>query len=461
MGERPILLPRSRLPLLILHPRTVMTQFEKRSADWLSVEEALGRILAVAEPLDPVRVKASESLGRALAAGVLAQAALPPWDNSAMDGYAVRKQDLAGATQESPVILKVVGETRAGDAAGRALGEGEAIRIMTGAPIPPGVDSVIRVEDSDAELTPGKVRIFSESDRARNIRPGAQDMREGEEVLPAGTSMGPGQIGLLAATGAREVLVHRRPRVAILSNGDELADSEEFHRVLSGKAIPETNGPTLAAAVEILGGVPIQLGIARDNRESILEKVDEARAQEADVLLTSGGASLGELDLFKRVLGDIGLQLEFWRVKMRPGTPFSFGSLPPENGAKPLPVFGLPGNPASSFVTFQILCRPFLLRLAGHKLAHRSVLWARAGSALHSPEHLTHFFRVTLRGDSASPVADLAGPQTSGLVRSQGLAHGLAVVPEGESRIAEGDPVRVILLSDFGLGGSEPGYLSG
>lgn len=438
-----------------------MTQFEKRSADWLSVEEALARILAIAEPLDPVRVEAPESLGRALAEGVFARAALPPWDNSAMDGYAVRKQDLVGATPESPVILSVVGETRAGDVAGRALAEGEAIRIMTGAPIPTGADSVIRVEDSDSEITPGKVRIFSCSDRARNIRPGAQDMREGEEVLAPGTTMGPGQMGLLAGSGASTVLVHRRPRVAILSNGDELADPEEFHRVLGGKAIPETNGPTLAAAVELLGGEPIQLGIARDNRESILEKISEARAGDADAIVTSGGASLGELDLFKRVLDDIGLQLDFWRVKMRPGTPFSFGSLPAESGTKSLPVFGLPGNPASSFVTFQVFCRPYLLRLAGHEMVHRPVLWAKAGSALHSPEHLTHFFRVTLRGHPSSPVADLAGPQTSGLVRSQGLAHGLAVVPEGKARIAEGEPVCVVLLSDFGLGGSEPGYLAG
>jgi molybdopterin molybdotransferase len=436
-----------------------MTQFERRPADWLSVQEALKRVLAGAEPLEPEKVEISQALGRALAQGVLARAALPPWDNSAMDGYAVRQQDLAGATPESPVLLEVVGETRAGDVAGRALAEGEAVRIMTGAPIPPGADSVVRVEDSDAEITPGTVRIFSDSDRARNIRPGAQDMREGEEVLPAGTTVGPGQIGLLSATGARRVMVHRRPRVAVLSNGDELASPEEFHRVLSGKAIPETNGPTLAAAVRLLGGEPIHLGIARDNAESILGKVEEARAGKADALLTSGGASLGELDLVKRVLDDIGLELEFWRVKMRPGTPFSFGTLPPLDEAPSLPVFGLPGNPASSFVTFQVFCRPYLLRLAGHQQIHRPVLWARAGESIQSPGHLTHFFRVRLRGESASPEAFLAGAQTSGLVRSQGLAHGLGVVPEGETRVAEGDPLRVILLSDFGLGGSYPGYL--
>jgi molybdopterin molybdotransferase len=436
-----------------------MTQFEKRSADWLSVEEAIERILTGAEPLEAERVEVSQSLGRALAQGVLARAALPPWDNSAMDGYAVRQQDLEGASPENPVLLRVVGETRAGEVAGRALAEGEAVRIMTGAPIPPGADSVVRVEDSDAEITPGTVRVFSESDRARNIRPGAQDMREGEEVLPPGTTVGPGQIGLLAATGARNVMVHRRPRVAILSNGDELASAEEFHRVLSGKAIPETNGPSLAAAVDLIGGEAIPLGIARDNRESILEKVEEARARNADVLVTSGGASLGELDLFKRVLDDIGLDLEFWRVKMRPGTPFSFGKLPPRNGGNPLPVFGLPGNPASSFVTFQIFCRPYLLRLAGHRRIHRPVLWAKAGDAFQSPGHLTHFFRVRLEGDVASPDAFLAGSQTSGLVRSQGLAHGLAVVPEGTTRVSKGEAVRVILLTDFGIGGSEPGFL--
>ncbi len=305
-----------------------MTQFETRPPDWLSVGEALQRVLAGATPLRTETVPLARSLGRALAQTAVARATLPPWDNSAMDGYAVRHQDLSEASPSSPILLSVVGEIRAGDLAGRALGEGEAIRIMTGAPVPPGADAIVRVEDTDAEADPGIVELFFCPDPGKDIRPGGQDMQEGEEVLPAGTTIGSGQIGLLAATGAETVLVHRKPRVAILSNGDEIASARDFQRVLAGKAIPETNSPTLAAAVQGAGGIPLPLGIARDTPESILEKVAQARAEGADALLTSGGASMGEYDLIKRVLDDRGFELDFWRVKMRPGTPFSFGSLP-------------------------------------------------------------------------------------------------------------------------------------
>lgn len=435
-----------------------MTRFEKRTPDWLSVKDAMDRVLSRGSPLGSETVGLEDALGRALSGGVMARAPLPPWDNSAMDGYAVRGQDVAGATHQKPIALEVVGEIRAGEVAGRALVQGEAIRIMTGAPIPTGADTVIRVEDTDAEGSPGRVVIYSDGDLGRHIRPGGQDMQGGEEVLRAGTTVGAGQMGLLFASGAGTVRVHHRPRVAILSNGDELVDPGSFQRVMAGKGIPETNGPTLAAAVRLAGGLPIKLGIARDHAPDILEKVERGRAEGAHVLLTSGGASMGEKDLFKRVLAEAGLRLDFWRVKMRPGTPFSFGFLETE-GSEPLPVFGLPGNPASSFVTFQIFCRPFLLRLGGHSRVHRPVLEGVAGEALISPPHLTHFFRVRLEGDSARPRVFLTGPQTSGLVRSQGLAQGLAVVPEGISGIGAEDPVRVILLDDFGLGGNEAGFL--
>jgi molybdopterin molybdotransferase len=375
-----------------------------------------------------------------------------------MDGYAVRAGDVATAAKDAPVALTVVGETRAGDVAGRALGVGEAVRIMTGAPIPPGADSVVPVEDTDAEATPGQVLVFSHDAPGRHVRPGGQDMREGEEVLASGTSLGSGQMGLIAAAGAKTVLVHRRPRVGILSNGDELASADDFRRVLVGKAIPETNSATLAAAISASGGIPVTLEIARDNRESILTQVDAARKQRADILLTSGGASMGEKDLLKRVLEEIGFDLDFWRVRIRPGTPFSFGVLPEAGDTPPLPVFGLPGNPASSFVTFQIFARPFLLALAGHRRIHRPMLTATAGDAFESPPHLTHFFRVNLRGDPAEPSARLTGPQGSGLVRGGGLARGLAVVPEGVSLVNPGERIRVILLDEMGLGGNRPGF---
>ncbi len=439
-----------------------MTEFEKRTPDWLSVPDALTRILRRAEPLPMEETPVPGGLGRALAEGVLARAPLPPWDNAAMDGYAVRGKDVTGATRDHSVTLQVVGETRAGLAAGRALGRGEAIRIMTGAPIPPGADTVIRVEDTDAEASPGRVRIHSDRDLGRHIRPGGQDMGAGEEVLPAGTTIGPGQVGLLLAAGAGRVKVRARPRVALLSNGDELVPHQEYHQVLAGRGIPETNSPTLAASATLAGCIPLSLGIARDDPRDILDRVEAARSQEAQVLVTSGGASMGEKDLFKRVLREAGLELDFWRVKMRPGTPFSFGFLPSAvDGGRPIAVFGLPGNPASSFVTFQIFCRPFLLRLAGHRRVFRPVVEGLAGQDFKSPAHLTHFFRVTLQGDPGRPQVTLTGSQTSGLVRNQGLAHGLAVVPEGVDRIPAGEPLRVILLDDLGMGGDTPGFLDG
>jgi len=435
-----------------------MTQFETRTPDWLSVGEALERVLARAQPLETEIVSLEESLGRALAEDAFAEATLPPWDNSAMDGYAVRRQDLTQASSSSPIPLRVVGGIQAGGLTGRALGRGEAIRIMTGAPVPPGADAVVRVEDTDAEADAGRVQVFSCPVPGGDIRPQGQDMVAGDRILSAGTTIGAGQIGLLAATGSDTVPVLRKPRVGILSNGDEIAAAAEFHRVRAGEAIPETNSPSLAAAVRGAGGIPLRLGIARDNPGSILEKVAQARKVGADVLITSGGASMGEFDLFKRVLDDLGFELDFWRVKMRPGTPFSFGSLPPSGSSKAMAVFGLPGNPASSFVTFQILCRPYLLRLSGHQRIHRQVLTARAGESFRSPPHLTHFFRVTLKGDPAAPVATATGSQTSGLVRGQGLAHALAITPEGESEIRKGDDIRVVLLDDFGLGGDGPGF---
>jgi molybdopterin molybdotransferase len=437
-----------------------MTEFETRSPDWLSLTDALDRVLAAAEPLATEEVELPEASGRALAQDVFAAATLPPWDNSAMDGYAVRHGDLLDASERNPVSLRVLGEIKAGDLAGRALGPGEAMRIMTGAPMPTGADTVVRVEDTDAEEVPGTVRVRHSPGRGDDIRPGGQDMLEGERLLTPGTTVGPGQIGLLAAAGARRVLVHRRPTVAILSNGDEIAPQDAFHRVLAGKAVPETNGPTLAAAVKTLGGVPLPLGIAEDRRESILQKVLEARDRRVDVLVTSGGASMGEYDLFKRVLDELGFELDFWRVKMRPGTPFSFGTLPSvgEGGSGPIRVFGLPGNPASSFVTFQLFCRPFLLRLAGHRRIHRQVIRARAREEFRSPEHLTHFFRVRLDGDPALPEATMTGPQTSGLVKGQALAQGLAVVPEGVQIVGPGEPLRVILLDEYGHPSDHPAF---
>ena len=421
-----------------------MTDFESRAADWLSVGEALKRILAAAIPPEEEDVPLWDAIGRALRSDVVAPSRQPPWESSAMDGYAVRGDDVAKASQDEPVGLNVIGAVLA---AARFEGEvtsGSAVRIMTGAPVPTGADTVIRVEDTDREQgEPGRILIHSSRDVGRHVRPAAEDWSRGDVILTAGTGLGPGQIGVLASAWIERVPVRRKPLVAILASGDELHDVEAGSPGVD--RIPESNSHVIAAAVHLAGATPLRLGIARDDPTDIRRHVE--RARDADVLVTVGGASMGEADLFKRVLDDLGLRLAFWRVRIRPGTPVSFGHLARE-GLPDQAVFGLPGNPASTFVTFEMLVRPFLLALAGHARVHRATIRARASEDMTSPPGLTTCLRVTLAAGADGPEAVLAGHQGSGLVRSLGMADGLAVIPEGTGAVQAGSRVDVLLLHD-------------
>ena len=361
-----------------------------------------------------------------------------------MDGYAVRGDDVAGASKDHPVVLVVAGVIHAGTSFEGTVGPGDAVRIMTGAEVPTGADTVIRVEDTDREETDtGKLRIYSERDRGRHVRPAGQDWLEGAIALESGTRIGPGQITVLAAARVALVSVRRRPSVAILASGDELVDLDRPY--LDSHQIPESNSHYVSAGVRAAGGTPMRLGIARDDRADLQQHLDKAAG--ADVLVTLGGASMGEGDLFKTVLEDRGLQLDFWRVKIRPGSPMSFGHLPLEDGGSQT-VFGLPGNPASAFVTFELFVRPFLLALAGHVRLHRPTVTALAAVELTTAEDITGFLRVRLRGSGTELEASLTGPQGSGLVGSLGAADGLAVIPEGVGAIPPGAPVEVLLLDD-------------
>jgi molybdopterin molybdotransferase len=419
-----------------------MTDFESRSADWLPCSAALERILGAASPLSTEDVKLTDSLGRALAADITASTPLPPWDNSAMDGYAVRGADVEGATQDRHVELAVTGVIHAGSRFDGVVRSGQAVRIMTGGPVPDGADTVIRVEDTDREeADPGRLKIFNDRDCGRNVRPAGEDWATGAVVLQAGSSIGPGQVGALAAARASTVTVRRRPTVAIIASGDELTELDALS--LDEDRIPESNSHLIAAAVRACGAIPLRLGIASDDPEDLRQHVE--RAISADVLVTLGGASMGEADLFKRVLDEAGFQLDFWRVKIRPGSPMSFGHLPREMGLDQ-PVFGLPGNPASTFVTFEVFVRPFLLALAGHARLLRPVITARAGADLTVAERLTGFLRVRLVQADGALDAFIAGPQGSGLVRSLSVADGLAIVPEGIGTIPEGSSVEVMVL---------------
>lgn len=414
--------------------------FETRAADWLPVLDAQRRIMDSCAPLAGEEALVTEALGRALVEDLSARAALPPWDNAAMDGYAVRGADVAGATPGDPKTLAVSGRLRAGARHPLPLASGEALRIMTGAAVPPGADSVIRVEDTDAEATPGQVSVFHDRDVRRNVRPAGEDHRPGEVVLRSGQPIHAGTVGVLASLGLTRVRVGIRPRVTILTTGDELVGPERYQEVVDGTRIPESNGPMLAAAVAAGGGIPTVLGPVPDDLEALAAAIQESRG--AHALVTVGGASMGEADLVKRALDRAGFVQDFWRVAMRPGSPFSFGWLPgtPER----TPVFGLPGNPASAYVTFEVLVRPYLLRLAGHARVHRRRITATAAVPLQGSGS-THFVRVRLHHQGALLVAEPSGPQGSGLTGSLVGVEALAVIPAGTS-VAPGHPVETILL---------------
>jgi molybdopterin molybdotransferase len=415
--------------------------FESRRADWLGVAEAERRIVAAATPLDEERVPLLDSMGCALAEDAVATATLPPWDNSAMDGYAARSEDVRGASRDAPRTLRVIGLVRAGEPRAGSVGEGEAIRIMTGAPLPAGCDSVVRVEDTDGEAEAGTVQVYSDRDAGRNVRPGGEDMKAGDRVLQRGATVHVGAVAVLAALGRTHVLVHRRPRVAILTTGDELRTPDRYEDVVAGAGVPESNGPMLAAAVLAAGGDPVPLGVAPDDADAVRGALRRGRG--ADVLVTVGGASMGEADLVKRVLDGEGFEQEFWRVRMRPGSPFGFGWLP---AARPQPVFSLPGNPSSAFVTFELFVRPFLLRLAGHRHVHRPRLRCTAGEPLTGAADLEVYLRVTIDQDRTPPTVRTTGPQGSGLVRGLASAGGLAILPLGVAAIEPGGAVDVILV---------------
>lgn len=421
-------------------------------ADWLPVAEARERILAAVSPLPPQEVALLDALGLALAEEVTSPVDHPPWDNSAMDGFAARSEDVRGASPSQPVTLRVTEDIPAGAFPARELGAGEAAKIMTGAPVPAGADSVIRIEHTDAWQSDAwargvqdDVRVLRGDDAGRNIRRRGEDLKRDQPVLRRGVVLRPAEIGVLASVGRTRVLAHARPRVAILSNGDELVEPEGIAEVVAGRKIVNSNSWSLAASVLVAGGTPLPLGIARDDEDDIRARLAPALAR-ADVLLTSAGASVGEHDLVKRVLEGLGMELGFWRVQMRPGSPFSFGTLERED-APPLLVFGLPGNPVSALVTYEVLVRPALLRLMGHSRVGPVALRVRSADRIVSKGGLTHFLRARLaRGREGGWEARLTGPQGSGILTSMTEADALLVVPLERETVEAGEEVVALPL---------------
>lgn len=405
----------------------------------LTVAEASARSLANIAPLAPERVPLLEAVGRVLARDAVASYTLPHWDNSAMDGYAVRGADLAGATADSPVRLTVQETVAAGEFPTLPVREGVCTRIMTGAPLPDGADTVVRVEDTDGGLE--VVAIRDARDLRKNIRPRGEDFVADDVVIPAGTPIAPAQVGVLASLGLPSVDVHRRPVVAILGSGDELVDLDRFHEVLAGRKIVTSNSYTLSALVRSNGGIPLLLGNASDTPESLRALLEQARG--VDLIITSAGASVGAFDYTREVLASLGARLDFWKVRMRPGAPIGFGTL---HGT---PWVGLPGNPVSVMVTFELFVRPVLRRLQGHARLFRHPVPVILDEPVSIGARLTHFLRGIVRaGDDGRMHARLTGPQGSGILTSMARANALLIVPEERPRCEAGEVVHALLVSD-------------
>jgi len=418
------------------------------SSDLLSLEQARARMLEDVLPLRAESMPLAEAQGRVLAEDATALLTLPPWDNSAMDGYAVRAADVAGATAEQPVTLEVIGEVAAGHEPEATVVAASAMRVLTGGMMPPGADAIVKVENTDAEqgvaALPTAVAIRAAVDPGRDIRLAGSDMHQGDHLLPAGTRVGPAAIAVLAAAGHAHVNVHRLPRVGVVSTGDELTPLGD---PLGPASIPDSNGASLAAQVLAAGAEPLRLGIAMDDREVVRERLLEG-LMAADVLVVSGGVSVGAHDVVKDVFEEIGT-LDLWRVAIKPGKPVAYGSAPRPDGGHCL-LFGLPGNPVSSFITFELFVRPVLRRLRGDSGDQgRLVVRATLADEVRNSPGRRAFVRVSLTPDQAQPGgwrAHLAGGQGSHMLKTLAIANGLAVIPEDSASTPAGTEVEVIRL---------------
>ncbi|KAF0206115.1 MAG: molybdopterin [Gallionellaceae bacterium] len=396
----------------------------------LPLNEAQNCVLQHCVPLGTENIDLLQSLGRVLAQEVRSNRDHPPCDISAMDGYALRAADLGVV----PAQLAIVADIKAGDLPTLTVQAGQCVRIMTGAPIPQGADTVIRVEDTQA-IGADKVQIDVSAQAGKDIRRRAENLRTHDVVLTAGTEITPGVLGILAMVKAAEVHVQRRPRVAILSSGDEL---EGLHDAFDANKIPDANGYALMAQVQALGMQPVLLGIARDDPAELRAKLQQGL--QYDVLLVSGGTSVGVHDFVRPTLEQLGVQMHFWRVQMRPGHPAAFGTTA---GSK---IFCLPGNPVASMVSFEQIVAPALRNMMGHARLYRRTVRARLTQPLsHRPGNL-EFMRVTLSRDVNGYLATPTGSQSSGVLLSMARADALLVVPNESKGLAAGDTATVQLL---------------
>jgi molybdopterin molybdotransferase len=407
----------------------------------IPVREAVERIVAGVGVLETEVVPLLEAQDRVLAEAVDSPLDLPARTNSAMDGYACRAADVRGATKDAPRRLRVIESVPAGQVPTRALGPNESTRIFTGAPLPEGADGVIRQEDTEASGE--SVAILTDRDAGRNFRLAGEDLRRGARVFEPGTVLGAAQLGVLASMAKASVRVHRRARVAIIASGDEIADLDQADAILAGEKVATSNSYTLHALIRDSDAIPVPLGIAADTLASVRGKLERGAA-EADLVVSTAGVSVGEHDFVRDALESLGATMDFWRVRMRPGSPLGFAHL------RGKPWIGLPGNPVSTMVCYELFVRPAVRKLQGHRVLHRRCVRVAMEEPASTPGRLTHFLRGVVRESGGNLTARLTGPQGSGILTSMAKANALLVIPEGRDAVLPGETITAILLGDAG-----------
>jgi molybdopterin molybdotransferase len=413
----------------------------------LTVNEALERVLEGFSELPLETIPVGDALGRVLAEDIRATLDLPPFPNSSMDGYAVRAVDIASARKDTPARLDVIADIPAGSSPQITIGAGQSARIMTGAPMPAGADTVVPVEDTDDAPQPGqdriaapppaKIAIFTAGALGDYVRPVGEDIRTGQVVLRRGRVLRAADLGVIVGLGVPRVQVVRQPIVAILSTGDELLAVDE---PLEPGKIRDSNSYTIAALVQGLGALPLRLGIARDTVADVQGHLKHALDSSADLILSTAGVSVGNFDVVKSVIESLGA-LDFWKVKMRPGKPLAFGNV------KGVPFVGLPGNPVSAMVSFDVFARPAILKMMGRS-AQTATAEAELAEGMRSDGRQT-YVRVSLERSNGKLIAHSTGNQSSGVLTSLVQADGLMIVPEGMKDIPVGSRLPVRLFTEI------------
>jgi len=415
----------------------------------ISVENALREILSYVRPLGSQTVALTESLNRVLAQDLYCDADIPGFDNSAMDGYAVRSSDTKGASRATPVVLEVIGDIRAGYRSKKIVRTGHAIKTMTGAPIARGADAIVMVEDTKLtrpKSTPSTllrtrlknkqfIEVYKQLKKGENIRSRAEAISKGELVAKKGTLLEPAHIGILASLGKAKIKITRKPVVAILATGDELLDIGA--RMIPGK-IRDSNTYALYCLILRCGGIPKKLGIAADDRRQLKEKLKKGLAY--DVLIATGGVSVGEHDLVKEILAEMGTNTKIWRIAMRPGKPLAFSAI------KNTLLFGLPGNPVSSIISFEIFVKPALLRMLGQNETDRKEVNAILQQDISKKKGLRYFLRARTYWQDGRYLTRTTGPQGSAILKSMASANSLIVLPEDQKFVKRKSIVKVMLL---------------